>query len=82
MIRTSRRVFVTGIAGLAIVGTSLHLRSAYAEEPEAVTIQTPSGRNVTAYLSIPATVPAPAVVFIHASYGLTDFYKIAGNNLL
>ena len=25
MIRTSRRVFVTGIAGLAIVGTSLHL---------------------------------------------------------
>jgi carboxymethylenebutenolidase len=75
VISTSRRIFASGIAGFAVLGPLVHLRSAYAEEPDLMTLQTPSGRAVTAHLSIPATVPAPAVVLIHGGYGLTDFYK-------
>ena len=40
-----------------------------------VTLRTPSGRDVTAYLSLPAANPAPAVVLIHSSFGLNDFYR-------
>jgi carboxymethylenebutenolidase len=75
MTSTSRRNFATGIAGLAILGPLLHLRSASAQEPDLVTLRTPSGRDVTAYLSIPATVPAPAVILIHGAFGLDDFYR-------
>lgn len=72
---TSRRIFATGIAGLAILGPLLHLRSASAQEPGLVTLRTPSGRDVTGYLSVPAADPAPAVILIHNSFGLDDFYR-------
>ena len=75
MISTSRRIFATGIAGYAVLGPLVHLRSAYAEEPDVMTLQTPSGRAVTAHLSMPDAVPAPAVVLIHGGYGLTDYYR-------
>jgi carboxymethylenebutenolidase len=75
MTSTSRRNFATGIAGLAILGPLLHLRSASAQEPDLVTLRTPSGRDVTAYLSVPATVPAPAVILLHGSYGLTEAFR-------
>ena len=73
MTSTSRRNFATGIAGLAILGPLLHLRSASAQEPDLVTLRTPSGRDVTAYLSVPATVPAPAVILLHGGYGSLRF---------
>jgi carboxymethylenebutenolidase len=75
MTSTSRRNFATGIAGLAILGPLLHLRPACAQEPDLVTLRTPSGRDVTAYLSVPATVPAPAVILLHGGYGLTEVYR-------
>jgi carboxymethylenebutenolidase len=72
---TSRRTFTTSIAGFALFGPLLHVGSAYAGAPEVVTIRTPSGRSVSAHLSVPGTAPAPAVVLIHGGYGLTDFYR-------
>ncbi len=75
MTNTSRRIFATGIAGLAVLGPLLHLRSASAQEPDLVTLRMPSGRDVTAYLSVPATVPAPAVILLHGGYGLTEVYR-------
>jgi carboxymethylenebutenolidase len=75
MTSTSRRNFATGIAGLAILGPLLHLRPASAQEPDLVTLRTPSGRDVTAYLSVPTTVPAPTVILLHGGYGLTEVYR-------
>lgn len=75
MTSTSRRIFATGIAGFAVFGRLPHLRPACAEEPDLVTLRTPSGRDVTAYFSIPAANPAPAVILIHGAFGLSDFYK-------
>ena len=75
MTSTSRRIFATGIAGLAILGPLLHIRSASAQEPGLVTLRTPSGRDVTGYLSVPAADPAPAVILIHSGFGLDDFYR-------
>jgi carboxymethylenebutenolidase len=53
----------------------LHFRSACAEEPDSVTLRTPSGRDVKACLSVPDADPAPAVILIHSSFGLNDFYR-------
>jgi carboxymethylenebutenolidase len=75
VISTSRRIFATGVAGFAVFGPLPHLRSACAEEPDLVTLRTPSGRDVKASLSIPAANPAPAVILIHGSFGLIDFYR-------
>jgi len=75
MISKSRRIFATGIAGLAVFGPLMRLRPAWAEEPDLVTLRTPSGRDVTASLSIPRAIPAPAVILIHGSFGLNDFYR-------
>jgi carboxymethylenebutenolidase len=75
MVSKSRRIFATGVAGFAVFGPLLHLRPACAEEPDLVTLRTPSGRDVTASLSIPAANPAPAVILIHGSFGSDDFHK-------
>lgn len=42
---------------------------------ETVTIPTPSGRTVSAVLSVPSTLPAPAVVSIHGSLGASVWYN-------
>jgi carboxymethylenebutenolidase len=38
-------------------------------------IQASDGRRLTAFLSLPKHLPAPAVVTIHGSLGLTDWYR-------
>jgi carboxymethylenebutenolidase len=42
---------------------------------ETVSVKTPSGRTVSAVLSVPAVVPAPAVVSVHGSLGSSDWYN-------
>jgi len=43
--------------------------------PEFITINTPDGRQLNAFLSLPTELPAPAVLTIHGSLGLTDWYR-------
>jgi carboxymethylenebutenolidase len=49
--------------------------AAAATQLEDVSITTPSGRTISAVMGVPATVPAPAVVLIHAYLGLTNTFK-------
>jgi carboxymethylenebutenolidase len=44
-------------------------------DPEPVSIKTPSGRKITAVLSLPTVLPAPAVMTIHGSLGLSGWYE-------
>jgi carboxymethylenebutenolidase len=43
--------------------------------PRRTTISAADGRNLSAFLSLPRQLPAPAVLTIHGSLGLTDWYK-------
>ena len=42
---------------------------------EAVSVKTPSGRPVSGMMAVPATIPAPAVLLIHGSSGLSVVIK-------
>src|SRR5437867_5212313 len=42
---------------------------------EPVSIKTPSGRKITAVLSLPTVLPAPAVMTIHGSLGSSGGYE-------
>ena len=78
-----RRTLITGLAGLplAVVLADPRLAALAAAGLETVTIETPSGRTVTAALAVPATVPAPAVLLIHEWWGLNDQIKAVAAEL-
>ncbi len=73
----ARRDILKGAAAtpLAAVLANPSLARAAAAGLETVTIETPSGRSVSASLAMPKTEPAPAVVLIHEWWGLNDQIK-------
>jgi carboxymethylenebutenolidase len=77
MIVMHRRMALTGLASLPLAAGLLNLvRHALAETGlENVEIVTPNGFSQSAVMVAPATVPAPALLLIHGSDGLTDQYK-------
>ena len=76
-----RRAVLKGAAAvpvapsLAAVLASPALAEAAASTLETVTIETPSGRSVSASLALPRTAPAPAVMLIHEWWGLNNQIK-------
>ncbi len=78
-----RRSVLTGLAGLplAAVLADPRLAAAAAAGLETVSLTTPSGRNVSAALAVPATTPAPAVLLIHEWWGLNDQIKAVAAEL-
>ncbi len=76
MITIPRRMLLAGLASVALATVPKSGRRALADTAlEDVSVKTPSGRTVSAVLAVPATVPAPSVLLIHGSGGLSDLYK-------
>ena len=73
----ARRDLLIGLAGLplAAVLADRRLARAAAAGLETVTITTEGGRSVSAALSAPAALPAPAVMLVHEWWGLNDQIK-------
>jgi len=72
-----RRVVLAGLVsmplGSDLFGTG---RAAFADTAlETVSVKTPSNRTVSGLMAVPAAVPAPAVLLIHGSAGLSDMIK-------
>ena len=74
-----RRTMIKGVASLplATILANPAYAEAVAEQLEEVNITTPGGRDVTAWLAVPETTPAPALVVIHEWWGLTDEVRAA-----
>jgi carboxymethylenebutenolidase len=72
-----RRDVLKGAASLplaAVLADPLIAR-AVAQQLDTVTIKTPSGRNVSAALALPAAQKAPSIVLVHEWWGLNDQIK-------
>lgn len=82
-VRSTRRQVVTGLAGLSLASLlSDPVRVAKAAAAlKDVVIQTSQGKQVTASLAMPATVPAGGVVLIHEWWGLNDQIKAVAAEL-
>ena len=78
-----RRTLLTGLAGLplAVVLADPRLAALAAAGLETVTSKTPSGKEISAGLAVPATTPAPAVLLIHEWWGLNDQIKAVAAEL-
>lgn len=70
----ARRSVLTGLTGvpLAAILADPRLAALAAESLETVTAETPDGRQVSAALAVPESVPAPAVLLIHEWWGLNN----------
>ena len=77
MVPISRRAALSALSGLSVLAISSGVRSAMAatDAPRRITISAADGQNLSAFLSLPRQLPAPAVLTIHGSLGLTDWYK-------
>lgn len=78
----ARRNLLKGLAAAPAAGIPLaailadaRLARAAADTLQKVTIPTADGRQVTGWLAVPATTPAPAVLTIHEWWGLNDQMK-------
>lgn len=73
----SRRTLLAGLGALplAAVLADPKLARAQADSLTEVSITTAGGRSVSAFLGMPATTPAPAVLLIHEWWGLNDQIK-------
>jgi carboxymethylenebutenolidase len=80
---TGRRQIVVGLAGLslaAMLADPVKVAKA-AAALQTVTVQTPSGRSVSASLAVPARKPAGAVMLVHEWWGLNDQIKSVASEL-
>jgi carboxymethylenebutenolidase len=73
----SRRSVLSGLAGLSCTLATRHPGFAAGGGPplQPVAIRAGDGRRLTAFLSLPERLPAPAVLTVHGSLGLTDWYR-------
>lgn len=77
MTKIPRRMVLTGLASVPFLAplTSSDRPASAQTGLETVSVKTPSGRTVFGVVALPATVPAPAVLLIHGSGGLSDMIK-------
>lgn len=77
MSKIPRRKVLTGLASVPFIAklTRPNRLASAQTGLEAMSVKTPSGRTVSGVVAVPSTVPAPAVLLIHASSGLLDVYK-------
>src|SRR5215470_258908 len=83
MILASRRAALSGFMGLCVDGLMGRVGLAAAEVAtrRSVTIVAGRGQSTKAFLSLPDRLPAPAVLTIHDSLGLSDWYKSRAQDL-
>jgi carboxymethylenebutenolidase len=76
MMLISRRTALTTLSGLPLVAltSSICPASSEIETPQLTPVRTEGGRQMNAFVSLPERLPAPAVLTIHGSLGLTDWY--------
>jgi carboxymethylenebutenolidase len=74
MTKIPRRMVLTGLASVPFIGKLTRPNQPASAQTglEAVSVKTPSGRPVSGMVAVPATIPAPAVLLIHGSSGLSD----------
>lgn len=77
MIAISRRAVTRHLAGFALAPVFFGLgQRSFAESAlEPVSVTTASGRTVSGVIAVPGEIPAPAVLLIHGSGGLSDLIK-------
>jgi carboxymethylenebutenolidase len=77
MVAIARRAMAAHLARVALAPALFGLgRPSWAENAlEPVSVTTSSGRTASGVLAAPATLPAPAVLLIHGSGGLSDLIK-------
>jgi carboxymethylenebutenolidase len=72
-----RRTMLKGVASLPLA--TILANPAFSQEVaatlETITTTLPNGDNVTAYLAVPDTLPAPAIMLVHEWWGLKDEVK-------
>jgi carboxymethylenebutenolidase len=73
----SRRTVLSGLSACtaAALTSGVRLAKANAGPSQFIAIGSADGRQLNAFLSLPAQLPAPAVLTIHSSLGLTDWYR-------
>ncbi len=81
--KLGRRAVVKGLYGvpLATILANPMLARAAAAGLQEQTINTPSGRSVSAALAVPSQVPAAAVLLVHEWWGLNDQIKSVAGEL-
>jgi carboxymethylenebutenolidase len=77
MTKIPRRMVLAGLAAVPLIAklTGPNRPASAQTGLEAVSVKIPSGRTVSGMVAVPATVPAPAVLLIHGSGGLSDTVK-------
>lgn len=77
MVPLSRRAALSALIGLSTQGLASRIGRAAADVAtlDSVTIAAGRGRQTAAFLSLPDRLPAPAVLTVHDSLGLSDWYK-------
>jgi carboxymethylenebutenolidase len=75
MVPISRRAALSGLSAVLALSSGVRCAVADADASKRITIGSPDGRTLSAFLSLPRQLPAPAVLTIHGSLGLTDWYK-------
>ena len=78
MTRVARRAVLAGLASAAFASGGVNRRNralAAGNAPETVSLTTASGHKISAALSLPEALPAPAVIAIHGFLGMSDWYR-------
>src|SRR4030095_4388091 len=75
MVPISRRAALSGLSAVLALSSGVRCAVADADASKRITIGSPYGRTLSAFLSLPRQLPAPAVLTIHGSLVLTDWYK-------
>jgi carboxymethylenebutenolidase len=70
-----RRTVLTGLAGLSLTPLFAGSSARGATGLESVTTNGVDGKALTGLLAVPSTTPAPAVLMLHGSHGMSPWYQ-------
>lgn len=74
MVPVSRRAALSTVSGALAFSSGVRPAPADGDASERIAISSSGGRTLSAVLSMPRQMPAPAVLTIHGSLGLTAWY--------
>jgi carboxymethylenebutenolidase len=75
MVPVSRRSALSTVSGVLVLLSGVRPAPADGDDVTHITIRSAGSRTLSAVLSLPRQLPAPAVLSIHGSLGLTSWYK-------